>query len=76
MIIDLGNAIRQLEEEYEGVTILADVLSISRSELVLQITIDICEGTLSYTYYREYAPNDGDLTWKIDDVVQDVKRYL
>ena len=76
MIIDLGNAIQQIEEEYEGVTIIADVSSISREELVLSITIAVCGGALSYTFYREYVPDKGDITWKIDNVVQDIKRYL
>lgn len=76
MIIDLGNAIQQVEEEYEGVTIIADVLSISREELVLSVTIAICGGTLSYTFYREYVPAKGDASWKIDTVVRDIKRYL
>lgn len=76
MIIELGNAVQNIEEEYEGVTIVADVLSISREELVLSVTLAICGGTLSYTFYRKYVPAKGDASWKIDDVVQDIKRYL
>ena len=76
MIIELGNAIQSIEEEYEGVVIAADVLSISREELVLSVTLSICGGTLSYTFYREYVPTKGDVSWKIDDVVIDIKRHL
>lgn len=76
MLLELNNALQQLEQEYEGVDIFTDIFTILRDKLSLSVSLVIGGGTTTFTYSMEYVPEDGNLTWTIDQVIQDIRRFL
>ena len=76
MLLELNNALQQVEQEYEGVDIFTDIFTIRRDKLSLSVSLVIGGGTTTFTYSMEYTPEDGNLTWTIYQVIQDIRRFL